>query len=313
MNGRRNIIWGLVAAALAVVLILRAFGVIPDGLFDVIVRAAPALLIFVGLAVLLRGRMPFGGLVALAVSLAIAVNVGLLAYSTRSAQTRDDNRIPIEAVISTGVNLLRVEADLLTTDVNVLLSESGAVSGEYVGSLENTLTVNYVEDGQGGALLTINETPSAQFPNLERVGRGRFDLRLPPDLATDVLLDVQQGISTLDFGNIDLERLNVNVQQGDVRLVLPEYAAQSPDVEGNGNLNVQNGALTLFVPRSVGVRLELPTGSGGEPQVDETVYNVLRDGTIETRSFDIADTQVRYVIRIPRGAVRIEEAAQAGS
>jgi hypothetical protein len=313
MNGRRNIIWGLVAAAIAVVLILRAFGTIPDGLWNVILRAVPALLIFVGLAVLLRNRMPFGGLVALAVSLAVAFNVGLLAYSTRSAQVREDNRIPIEAIISADVNLLRIEANLLATDVNVLLSDADAVGGEYVGSLENTITVNYVEDGQGGAVLTIAETPSEQFPNLERVGRGRFDLLLPPDLATDVLLDVQQGTSTLDFGNIDLERLNINMQQGDVRLVLPEYAAQSPDVSGNGNLNLQDGTLTLFVPASVGVRLELPTGSGAEPQVDETVYNVLRDGTIETRSFDVAETQVRYVIRIPRGRVRIEESALAGS
>lgn len=313
MRGRRNILWGLTAAAIAVTLILRAFGVIPDGLYDVLVRSLPALLIFIGLAVLLRDRMPFGGVVALAVTLAVAFNVGLIAYSTRSGQYREDNRIPLAQAISGDVNLLRVEANLLTTDVNILLADPQSIGGEFVGSLESTLAVEYVEDGQGGAVLTLNERISEQFPFLDRVGRGRVDIALPADLAVDVLLNVQQGTGTLDFGNINLERLNVNLQQGDLRLVLPEYAAQSPDVNGNGNLNIQSGSLTVFIPQEVAVRLEFPSGSGGEPEVDETVYNVLRDGTIETRSFDTIPVQVRYVIRIPRGSVRIEESISADS
>ena len=48
MNTRRNILWGLIGVALAVVLMLRAFGVISDNIFDVLVRAAPALLVFAG-------------------------------------------------------------------------------------------------------------------------------------------------------------------------------------------------------------------------------------------------------------------------
>lgn len=310
MSGRRNILWGLIGVAVAAVLILRAFGVIPDNIFDVLLRAAPALLIFGGLALLLRDRLPFGGVLALGLAAFITVNIALLAYSSRAGQMRDDNRIPITQTINSGVTLLRVELNLLSTDVNVLLAEPNSIGGEFVGSTESQLVVDYTEDALGGAVFEITETRPSALPNLQAVGRGRLDLALPPELAADILVNVEQGIATLDFGNTDLERLNLNVGQGDARVVLPNYAAVSPDVSGSGTLNLQAGTLTLFVPRDVGLRVEFPTASAGDPQVDETVYNVLRDGTIESRQFDSADVQMRYTVRVPGGRVIVTDSAQ---
>jgi len=313
MNTRRNLLWGLIGVALALILLLRAFGVIPDNVSDVLVRAAPALLVFAGLALLLRDRLPFGGLIALGLAAFLTVNVALIAYSTRAGQLRDDNRIPISQTVDDDVTLLRVELELLSTDVSVLLADAQTVSGAFVGSTESVLDVSYVADGLGGAVLRIVETQPNALPNLEAVGRGRFDISLPPDLATDVLVTVGQGTATLDLGNIDLERLNVNIGRGDARVVLPAYAAQSPDVSGNGTINLQGGSLTLFAPRQVGLRVEFPTASAGEPQVDETVYNILRDGTIESRQFDSATIQLRYAVRVPGGRVTITDAARANA
>lgn len=311
MNTRRNILWGLIGVALAVVLMLRAFGVISDNIFDVLVRAAPALLVFAGLALLLRDRLPFSGVIALGVAAFLTVNVALIAYSTRAGQMREDNRIPLSHTISDEVTLLRVELELLSTDVSVLLAEPQTARGTFVGSTESALDVSYVEDGLGGAVLRIVETQPNTFPNLEAVGRGRFELNLPPNLAADVLVNMGQGTATLDFGNTDLERLNVNIGRGDARVVLPAYAAQSPDVSGNGTINLQDGQLTLFVSREIGLRVEFPTASARDSQVDETVYNILRDGTIESRQFDSASIQLRYAVRVPGGGVTVTDAAQA--
>ncbi len=311
MNTQRNLLWGLIGVALAITLLLRALGVIPDNVFDVLARAAPALLVFAGLAWLLRDRLPFSSVIALGMASFLTVNVALIAYSVRAGQLREDNQVPISQTVDDDITLLRVELELLSTDVSVLFADARTVSGAFVGSTESALEVSYVADGLGGAVLRIMETRPNALPNLEAIGRGRLDIRLPPDLATDILVNVGQGTATLDLGNIDLERLNVNIGRGDARVVLPTYAARSPDVSGNGTINLQGGSLTLFVPRQVGLRVEFPTASAADPQVDETVYNILRDGTVESRQFDSATIQLRYVVRVPGGRVTVTDAAQA--
>lgn len=295
---------------IVVALFNQATASIPPGLYDLLIRALPAVLVFVGLWVILKNRIPFGGVVALALTVTLVFNVALIAFSARANQPRTDYRVAIRESISPDVNLLRVSVELLAADLNILLAERGTISGAFVGSEESLVSVRYVEDGQGGALLELVETQPNTFRNLEKVGRGQLDLSLPPALATDLLATVQDGTATLDLGNIDLERLNLNLQSGSARVVIPEYAALSPDVSGNGTLNVTRGDLTLFIPETLGVRVEFPSFSAGDPIVDETIYNVLRDGTIESRNYDNAPIQVRYVVRVPGGRLTIQPAAR---
>jgi hypothetical protein len=77
--------------------------------------------------------------IALGLAAFLTVNVALIAYSTRAGQLRDDNRIPISQTVDDDVTLLRVELELLSTDVSVLLADARTVSGAFVGSTESVL------------------------------------------------------------------------------------------------------------------------------------------------------------------------------
>ena len=72
MRRQTNFLLGLVVLALALLVVARTLGVIPDGMFDMIVRAWPALLLLAGLSLILRNRLPFGSGIALVASAAVA-------------------------------------------------------------------------------------------------------------------------------------------------------------------------------------------------------------------------------------------------
>src|SRR5690606_22131625 len=105
---RTNPMWGLVVLALAVVLVARALGYVPSGVFDLIVRAWPILLVLAGLSFILRNRIPFGGGIALIVSGMLVVGLATAAYSGRASQQRTDYRQTIDQPLSGDVTLLRL-------------------------------------------------------------------------------------------------------------------------------------------------------------------------------------------------------------
>lgn len=301
---------GLILLLLAGVLVARGLGIIPEGLIDLIVRSWPALLILAGLAGLLRGRIPFSGLVALVASLALVAVVAATSFSSRAGQQRDDNRQPIAQALDADVTLLRVRVETLATEVEILgaLTREGGVAGEFVGSAENQMLVNYEASPDGSATLTVRETQSSAFPRLETIGRGALRLELPPEVLLDVEFVGQDGTVILNMDGLSLERLNVNAARGDVLLTLPDHKpVLSTSGEGQGAINARSGAVTLFIPASVAARLELNReGSGIEPQYDPNVYNYLVGDVLEARGIESAETVVRYTITAPRGRIRVE-------
>ncbi len=306
---KTNLLWGVILLAAALILLTRTLGVLPDTIFDLIVRAAPALLVLVGVSFVLQDRVPFGGFFALILSLVIVGVIGFTAYSTRESQTRDDTRQPIDQVIAPDVSLLRVRIGALTTAVDVISGGTGRVTGEFVGSLDNLMEVSYEQLPDNSATLTLRETQPDEFPRLESVGRGTFRLTLPVGVPLDVEFTGQDGNVVLNMSGTSLERLNVNAQRGEVVITLPEYEPLfSAQNELLGTLTTQQGDLTMFVPASVAARLELDRGGSGiDPQHDPTVYNYLVVGDVlESRQINTAPITVRYALVVPRGRIRVE-------
>lgn len=307
---RTNLLWGLVLLALAVVLVARALGYIPNGVFDLILRAWPALLVLAGLTFLLRGRLPFGSAIALVISGLIVVGVATAAYSGRAALQVDDYRQPIEQPLNPDVTLLRLRVQTLATDVEFLRSLSDtAVTGEFVGSAESRVEVGFeAVAGDNSATLILNEVQPGGFPMLESVGRGTLRLELPAGVPLDVDFAGSEGDVVLNMNGLDLERMNVFVRRGDVIATLPEYQPVLSDAEGSqGTLTTREGDLALLIPPAVAARLELNReGSGIEPQYNANVYNYLVGDVLEARTIESADMVVRYTLTVPRGRIRIE-------
>jgi len=309
MRRRTNLLWGLVVLALAVIVMARALGVIPDGVFDMILRAWPALLMLAGLSFLLRNRLPFGDVIALLASAIVVVVIVSTAYSTRATQRRDDYHQPIEQTLGSSLTLLRLRVQTLATDVELLGAPTTEVSGEFVGSPDNRIEVSYAESSDNSATLTLHEIrQSGDFPMLETLGRGSLHIEIPPNVPLDVEFVGQEGSVVLNMGGTALERLNVTSVHGDVVVTLPEYDPQfsQPD-DSLGTLTVGDGGLAMFIPATVAARLELDRGGSGiQPQFDANLYNYLVGDVLEARSIATAQIVMHYTLRVPHGLIRIE-------
>lgn len=306
---RTNFVWGLVLLALALAVMLHAAQVIPDGIYDLIARAWPVLLVLAGLSIFLRPRITFGSGIALILSAVLVGVIVPLAFSTRAEQQREDYHETLQQTISPNVTLLRLRLTTLTTNLELLptLNTDRSVNGEFVGSTESSVQINYNEEGTS-ATLSVEEKQATQFPLLENVGRGALRLELPPDLALDVELLSGNGTIRLNLSGLAIERLNLDLQQGDAIVTLPVYKPiGTPPTESLGTLAVRNGDITLFIPPEVAARLELNrSGSGIDPVYDANVYNYLVGDVLEAKSIQTADIVVRYTVTAPHGRIRIE-------
>lgn len=309
MRRQTNFLWGLVVLALALVVLARALGAIPDGMLDMILRAWPALLLLAGLSILLRNRVPFGSGIALVLSAVVAGVIISSAYSTRATQQSTDSTQAINQTLSPGLTLLRLRIQTLATDVDLLGTLTSEVSGEFVGSSDNRIDVSYSELADNSATLTLTEVrESGDFPMLETMGRGTLHLELPPNVPLDVEFVGQEGSVVLNMGGTALERLNITSVRGDAVVTLPAYEPLlSTSTESLGTLTVGDGDLAIFIPQAVGARLELDRGGSGiQPQYNDALYNYLVGDVLEARNINTAQVVARYTLRVPRGLIRVE-------
>lgn len=302
---RTNFLLGLVWLAAALLVGAQALGWLPASAFDIAARAWPAVLVLAGLVLLLRGRVPLAGGIALILCIGLVAGVTALAYNNRAESYREDRREVIEQAVA-GVGLLRVRVEVLATDVELRTAvQGGVVSGEFIGSSESEIALNYETLDDGSATLTLLETRANPLPMLESLGRGRLRLELPAGLPLDVAFSGARGNITLNLGGTQLERLNVDLARGDALISLPDYdPVLSGETDSLGTFSVAEGNLTVVVPLTIAARLSIESGS--DPEYDATEYNLLVGGVLEARGIDTAERVVNYAVRVPAGRVRLE-------
>lgn len=312
MRRRTNLLWGVVLLATALVLLLHALDVIPAGIFDLLARAWPTLLVLAGLSILLRERVPFGSLLALVLSGLLVSGVVVAAFSARSTQERSDYQESIAQEIGADVTLLEISVEALATDVEVLRSLDRAISGQFTGSSESRIQVEYTEGEDGRGIFRVVETQPNAFPMLEALGRGRLRLEIPGDIPLDLAYHGADGSAIFTLSDMALERLNIVQNRGDILVTLPAYAPLSPTAaQQPGSITARNGNVTVFVPPDVAARFELDRGGSGiAPQFDDAVYNYLVGDVLEAKTFEGADVRLRYTISAPRGVIRISATAE---
>ncbi len=304
---RTSLLWGAIALLAAAAALANAMGVLPAGSWDLIVRAAPALLILAGLSQLLRGRVPASGLISLIVTLAVVAGVAFTAFSGRAAQQRTDREIAIAQPIDPAITRLVLDLSTLRTGVDLApgAARADGVTGVFRGSSASEILTDYQTAADGTATLTIRERGPV-FPRLEELGRGTLELRLPPGLPIDLRFSGGEGDAALSLDGLDLQTLNADLASGALAVTLPD-TAPPPGAAPTGTLTARDGGLTIFIPTSVAARLELNrSGSGIDPQYDPTRYNYLVGDVLEARAIDSAATVIRYVLTAPRGQIRVE-------
>lgn len=312
MAGRRtNVLWGLLPLIAALALLVNSLGLLPEGLQDLLNRSWPALLVVTGLAFLLRDRVPVSGLLSILVGMALVGGVTFYAYSSRATQQRSDQQFPIEQPIEDDVTLLAVNVNTLSTDVEIRAgTDPQMLTGEFIGSTESEIRMDFENRGDGTAEFTLTESQSNQFPMLEAVGRGTLRLTLPPEVAVALAFTGQDAQATFNLNDVSLERLSFTLQEGDALVTFPDYAPRSPNAQDEpGELAVLNGSIIVFVPGNVAARLELNRGGNNiRPEFDDAYILIDdgADGTLEKRNIEEDDIPLFYEITAPRGQIELQ-------
>lgn len=309
---RTNLLWGLILLGLVLVLLLRAQQVVPDSLFELMLRAWPVLLVVAGLSILLRARLPFGSGIALLLSVVLVGGIAALGYANRASQQREDYHETIDQSISDDVTLLHIQVQVLMTDLELLprLDDDRQLGGEFLGSLESLLNVGYEQNGVNGTM-NIAEQQSGQLPLLENVGRGSLHLDLPTSIPLDIVLQIAEGNVSLNMSSLAVERMNLDLRSGDALVTLPQYDPLLSGPEDTlGTLAARSGDLTLLVGNDIAVQLELDVGA--RPIYDPEVYNYLSDlNRLESRNITQAEIVLRYVASAPGGQVIVRSPGES--
>lgn len=309
MKRRTNLLLAIVLLAVALVLLLKALNILPEGLYDLLLRAWPALLVLAGLSLLLRARLRFGGIAALVVSIALVVGLASLAFSTRAGQQREDNRVTIDQPIEAQVTTLQINVETLSTEVEIssAIGDQRRITGEFVGSLQSELLITYETTGEIATFTFIEAQPGG-FPLLESIGRARLRLELPAGLAVGLAFAGENGTTTFNLDGINLERLNINLISGDAVVALPNYRPLlQSGTEPLGELAVRGGNITLLVPAEIAGRFELNRGGSSiRPDFDPDIYNFIDDRILEARGVLDEDIDIRYRITAPRGVISLQ-------
>lgn len=118
----------LLAAALWIAHLLN---LIPLALADLLSRAAPALLIALGLALLLGRRARYGNLIALGVTFALVGGVAAISFNREASLFREDYVESLEYTLPPNVVSIRLSAALRRTEVALRAAEGRTLSGEF--------------------------------------------------------------------------------------------------------------------------------------------------------------------------------------
>src|SRR5690606_6623480 len=119
---------------------------------------------------------------------------------------------------------------------------------------------------------------ASEFPLLQDIGRGKLTVQIPPDIAVGITFNGEHSVvTTLDMGQLDLERLTFGLDDGDVVVQLPLYRPLSPSVvDSNGNWTVRDGNLRVLAPEDLGLRLAFDRATNAEPSnFDDLIYQLL--------------------------------------
>lgn len=305
-----NVLIGLVLVCVPIVLLLGAYSILPLGLFDLIGRALPGVLIFLGLALLLRGRVPYASPIALTATLVVIGALSATAISTRTNRPLNTPPVSVTQDVAPTITTLQLNVEALTSEIRFSTAAPGSrtISITFVGSTENTLTEEYVDGGSGLATYTVRETRPNPYPRLENLGRGTMTVDIPPDVGVSLAFAGQDGDATFDLAGTSLERLSLTVQHGDVLLTLPAYQPRSPGVlETPGDLSVLDGNLRIVIPSAVGGRFEIPENS--TPTYNEAQYRVevaRPSWLLLARNYDTATMKANYRLTVPRGTTQLD-------
>ncbi|NLI70725.1 MAG: hypothetical protein GX364_07680 [Firmicutes bacterium] len=250
----RKIFWGLFLIIAGITLGLSSFGVIEWGFWCFFLpRFWPVLLIALGIFII-SGRNRFSlGLVLLII--AGTVVAGIWLWDNHDCKKRGKHFISGEEMLAlpTGIDVANLELAF------------GAGSLRMGGNNERRLEIMYSGDISGPEIKSnfrenkaeyLVKQTSGSFPRFSsEILNGEWNVRLPRSVAWDLDLELGATGADLDFREIDLKSLDLEIGAGNITIRLGERGMET-------RLSIDAGAsrVKVIVPDSMELDIELDGG-----------------------------------------------------
>ncbi len=296
MRRKPNLISPIILIAIGVLFLLNNFGLLPWGVWELVWRFWPLVLILVGLEILI-GWSRSGIAIALVLSLGLLLILGCLlaaiywGYPERGIE-RESMVQEMGDVEEAAIEIELAAGDLI---IGSLTDSPNLMEGwyRYRGDGLGVSKTFEVLDGKGRLRL---ESRRGAFSWPFRGPGDRWDIALTPQIPLALSIETGIGGAALDLRDLQVMSLDLNVGVGSVNVVFPASAGLTIAMVDGGV-----GDLTLEIPSNVAAMIKVDLGIGSL-DIDEGRFPKSGDRYI---SSDFATAENRLELEVDGGIGRI--------
>jgi hypothetical protein len=283
-------VFGLLLLFLGIVFLLQSLGVIPWGLWHILWRLWPVLIITAGLSILLRRLNPWFASLLILIILFACLGIAIGQYNP-SAPKEAAPTIYTEAL----GNMERAQIKLNFNAGSLV-----------VGSLPADST-NLVEVGSkamyGDATVKTDFQRSDTEGKLYLKGDGnantKWEVKLNRNIPLTMDFTASVSDTKLDLNNLRVNDLSMKVDAGNYQVIMP---ASTGDINGYIKADLANLEVTL--PTDAAARLKIQ-GDLGVVEIDESRFP-LQGNYYMSRDFELAQNKIDLKIDCDMGRVQVK-------
>lgn len=251
-NGK--IIWGLLLIILGILLGLSSFGLIDWAFLLYMLRFWPVLLIIIGISIL-AGKSPLSFWLVLLVIVATLITSFYLWDSSDYKNVGNNLSKSEESVlIAPDVEIANLELDFAAGKLNMDVNDDRALAILY-GGFRSEPKIDHLTTGNKAEYKIIKQASGFYIHFLSDKSLMEWNISLPQNILWHLDLELGASKADLDFRDIDLKSLDLDMGAGDTTIRLGE---REMDVE----LDIDVGASTvkIVVPDTMELDIKLDGG-----------------------------------------------------
>ncbi len=279
---------GLVGPAiligLGVVFLLNNLGMLDWGIWNILLRLWPLLLIAIGLELMVGRRSALGSLLIVALMLSVMA----VAVWASGAWLSGGTRLTSQTISQPLGTATRADIDVRMGAGTLRIGAQAQPAGLIEGT-GDTASFKLHSNSRSAWGLPFTGQEGVQLV---------WDLRLNPDTPTRLHLDTGAGTATLDLARLRVTDLEVNIGVGQTTLTLPQQGRVQAQI--NGGI----GETTVIIPAGMAARIEATTGLG---QVSVLGNYQRQDKVYITPDYATADDRVDLIVKGGIGSITIRQ------
>ncbi len=322
-----DVVWAIFMISIGVIFLMNSFGVLSWGIWSVLWRFWPVLLILGGIQLLL-GKSVISKIVT-AITAVVVINLVIFAsilsmggemrnwmagwmdegLFNKLESWMENNDKQVNETISVSADDYE-DVESRSLELNIGAAEFTVVSDQsfddyllvdstyYEGFNEPVLEQSF--ENQELKLTFDTETNPSNWV-------GRFDKVIhdftlgQTDIETNLEIDLGAGKGTVTFDELNLSDVKAYIGAGTLDFAFEEDSLPT----GLITIDVGAGSARITLPEDVGVKVVYEVGAGSLTIGDEKVSGLGKDGTYETDGYDDAELQVELKVDIGAGKVEI--------